>query len=219
MKKNTKKGFTLVELMVVLLILSGMISGVYVMLGVGRNTWANADAQIQVQNSLRQTVERVARELRETGSNSVGTMQVTINNGTGLNGSDVITFSIPVICQAGQSVINATGDVSYWGAPLRWGCTDSTCMDEDDNCLTVDYESVQYFLGADNQLLRRVLNGAGGVVDNSTTVFAQNIIDFQAALSGDENIITLTVTASRDTDLNRTITAVNSVHVYLRNKG
>src|SRR3990167_9133550 len=92
MKRNSQKGFTLVELMVVLLILSGMIAGVYVMLGVGRNTWANADAQIQVQNSLRQTVERVARELRETGSNSVGTMQVTINNGTGLNGSDIITF-------------------------------------------------------------------------------------------------------------------------------
>lgn len=215
-KNLNTAGFSIVEMMFVVAILLVMLTGGYMVLFSGQEAWQTTETQIRVQEGLRHTLDRVSKELRESGANAVGTLQVVITDNTGVNGSDILLFAMPIVCEAGGSVVDVNGDVANWGAPLTWGCTASTCMDADDDCATRDYASVEYRLNNSNQLIRRVLNSASAVV--RTDIFAQNVIDFQTALSVDQNIVTLTVTASVKSALNRTITTTKSLDVRLRNK-
>jgi type II secretory pathway pseudopilin PulG len=143
-------------------------------------------------------------------------LQVDIGDGGGFSGTDVVTFSIPVICEAGGSIMDANGDVGNWGAPLNWGCTDSSCMDADNDCGTVDYSAIQYLMNSSNQLIRRVLDGGGSTVKDD--VLGENITDFQAVMSPDLSMVTLTVQVSRETNLNRQISASSNFNVHLRNR-
>ncbi len=212
-----KKGFTLVELMIVVVILAIMIGGAYFALTTGESTWFSTDASITVQQNLRQTVEKMTRELTESGLDQNGVAQYTVNDGTGVNGSDTIRFSIPVICHTGDNVIDANTDVAHWGAPLTWGCTSSSCMDADDVCATVEYKYVYYLLGNNNQLLRRVLNPGGVTIRED--ILADGILDLQMTVSADLKVITLNITAQKNSALNRLITAATSIQVFLRNRG
>jgi len=217
LKINSNTGFSLVELMVAMAILVAMMGGVYMSMAAGQNSWANTALQIELQENLRLTLEKVSKELRESGSNGAGAMQVTINDNTGFNSSDVIRFFIPVVCEAGQTIIDNNGDVANWGAPLTWGCTESTCMDADDDCSTVEYSYLEYGINNNNQLERRVRDGSNALV--RTDVFAQKISDFQAAISADQNEVTLTVTALGTSIKRRTMTMTDSMVVFLRNRG
>ena len=116
------QGFTLVELMVTTLIFSIILIGMYSALLAGQSAWSTTDTQIRLQESLRKTLQRMAIELGESGSNGAGVMQVTINDNTGTNASDVLKFSIP-LCVCSNTPIDANGDVANWGAPLNWGKT------------------------------------------------------------------------------------------------
>jgi len=214
-KKNFKKGFSLVEILVVMSIFAMMIGGIYAALHTGKDAWTTAETEGQLRDNLRVTLERISRELRESGSTN-GALQVTIFEGGGFNGTDVLRFSMPVICHVGDNVMNATGDVAHWGAPLTWGCSDSSCMDADDNCNTVDYRYVEYEINENNEVLRRVLNNTAQLIRED--VFARNISDFQVTLSADQNVVTLNITATRQSDLHRLTTLSRSLDVYLRNR-
>lgn len=173
--------------------------------------------KIRLSENLRLSLNKMSKEIRESGADSGGNMQVNISDGTGLNSSDIITFSVPVICEAGGSIINSSGDVANWGAGITWGCNDSTCFDADDDCSTVDYQSIRYLINNNNQLVRRVLDNGGTI--KGEAIFAQNISDVQASISADNNVVTLTVTALTITNNKRTLTESTSVDIYLRNKG
>lgn len=214
---KSKRGLSLIELIVAVAIFLAMFGGVFMSMSAGQNSWALTSTQIDLQENLRLTMGRISKELRESGSDSSGTMQVTILDNTGANSSDVLRFSMPVLCEATATIINASSDVSNWGAPLTFGCTDSTCMDADDDCSTVDYSYVEYAINNSNQLERRVRDAADVVV--RTDIFAQNITNFQTVLSADQNVVTLTVTATADTTNNRTVTNTDSLDVLLRNRG
>ncbi len=214
---NNKAGFSLLEMLTVLGILSIMMGGVYMTFTTGQGALFETDAQIELQENLRFTLERIAKELRESGDNSVGTMQVTIGDNTGANATDTLRFAMPIICQAGTSIIDANGDVANWGAPLNWGCTDSSCMDADDDCATIDYRWIDYVADVNNNLLRQVIDNGGNAV--RTDQFAENITNFQITLSGSQNIITLVVTATKTTATNRQVTASSSLDVFLNNRG
>ena len=212
---NSKKGFSLVEIMVVMSIFAMMIGGIYAALHAGKDAWGTAEAESQLRDNLRVTLERVSRELRESGSTS-GVLEVTILEGAGFHGTDVLRFSMPILCHTGDNIMDANGDVTHWGAPLTWGCSDSSCMDADNNCNTVDYRYVQYQINENNEVLRRVLNNAAQLVRED--IFARNISDFQVTLSADQNVVTLNLTAMRHSDLHRLITLSRSLDVYLRNR-
>lgn len=220
MRIVTKNAFTMLELMVVVLIFGFIMGGVYMSLSAGRDSWLTTDAKIQLNDNLRLTMERVAMELRQTGS-APGTpnpiMQLTITNAGGPNNSDVVRFSIPVVCSNAATIINTSGDVSYWGAPLTWGCTTYSCMDGDGVCATIEYKYIEYKLDNSQRLVRRVLDGNGAQVRQD--VFANNISDFQLSLSADQNVVTMTVIALRNSGLNRQITATNTMNIFLRNRG
>ncbi len=213
---KNNRGFNIVELMIVTFIIVIVVGGSFSMLQSSQSAWFTAEANMALEESLRQAINKAVAELNESGEDSAGVLQVSINNGGGAGGSDILKFSIPVICEAGESVMDANGDVAFWGAPLTWGCTDSTCMDADNDCGTVDYKSLEYRLLSGNLLVRRVLDEDDAQVRED--VVARNISDFQAALSADQKVVTLTFTAETTSGMSRVMTASKSVSVNLRNK-
>ena len=126
MRLRSEKGFSFVEMMVTTLIFSVMVAGSFTILSAGKNIWLVTDKQVQLKESLRKTLDRVSKELRESGKDKNGVTQVTIGNNTGVNGSDVLKFSIP-ICGCAVNVMDNNGDVNSWGAPLVWGTNTSNC--------------------------------------------------------------------------------------------
>ena len=119
---HTKKGLTFVEVLVATFILSIMLMIGHIALLASQSAWSTTDTQIRLQENLRQTLERVGRELQESGADSNGVSQVSILDGNGPNATDVLRFSIP-LCICGNSPLNAGGDIAAWGAPLNWGWT------------------------------------------------------------------------------------------------
>lgn len=116
------QGFTLVELLVTTLIFAVLLAGAYAALHASQSAWAMTDTQIRLQQSLRQTLQKVAKELGESGSDGAGVMQVTVNDNAGTNTSDILKFSIP-LCVCSNTPIDVNGDVANWGASLIWGKT------------------------------------------------------------------------------------------------
>jgi len=183
-------------------------------LATGQDAWATTNTQIQLQENLRITLEKVAKELRESGSDGNSVMQVTIIDGGGANIPDIVRFSIPVLCAASGSIMNGSGDVANWGAPLRWGCSEQSCVN---GCSTADYKFIEYKVDNNQKLLRRVLDENLTLVTSS--VFANNVSNLKATLSGDQNVITLDVTLDKTSDMNRQEPVVGRVDVFLRNRG
>lgn len=215
-KKNIDvAGLTLVESMFTLAIFLLVVGGVYGVLAVGKATWFEMDTSIDLQQNLRSALQKVTRELSESGFDKNGVWQVDIADGTGTNGTDILRFSIPVICHNGDNVIDSNGDVAHWGAPLTWGCTSYSCMDSDNDCATVDYKYVEYSVDADNQLVRKVLNSA--LVTVRQDLIVQYISNFQLSKSVDSNVVTIQLTSQKQSLMGRTMTSTSSMDVYLRN--
>lgn len=213
---NTK-GLSLVEVLVVLLIFTILGGGLMVVLNTGQRTWFNADTQIELQQSMRKTLISLMAEIEESGIDKNGVSQLVLSDGIGANGTDVVKFSVPIVCQAGSSVLDASGDVAYWGAPLTWGCTAASCMDADNNCSTLDYKYLQYLIVNGDQLVRRVLNSANGVVRED--LMAEGVSDLQSSVSADGRKVTVQITMQKMSVVNRLITLSSVVDVYLRNGG
>ena len=208
-------GFTFVEALVSIAIFLVVAIGLYSVLSVGRSTWFDTDTSIGLQQNLRFTLEKITRELHESGFDKNAVWQVTITDGGGVNGTDLLRFSMPIICHGGDSVIDSNGDIAHWGVPLTWGCTSSNCMDADNDCATTDYKSVEYSLDNTNQLMRTVFNNTNQIVRQD--VVARDITNFQISNSVDKKVVTLQVTAQKKSVTNRTLAAQVSVDVKLRN--
>lgn len=66
-----KKGFTLLETMVVTLIISVIIGALFQVLSTGRVSWSSADTQITLQQDLRRAAEEIAGDLRKSATTRV----------------------------------------------------------------------------------------------------------------------------------------------------
>lgn len=207
----------MVELLIVIAISAFMMTGIFTTLMTGQATWFTADTSIELRNNIRIGNEKIARELRESGFNSAGTAQVTIVDGGGAGSSDLLRFSIPALCNSGTALLDSSGNVANWGAPLTWGCTTSSCMDADNSCATVDYKYIQYEVTSANQLVRKVLSPALTVVAETTV--ALNITDMQITQSADNNVVTIQLSAQKTSPLRKLITLTKSLDIYLRNRG
>ncbi len=210
MNLHCKKGFSLMELMVTVAIISLMAAGGFAALSAGEASWFTAEASIQVHENLRKALDHVTAELRESHLS-----QVAIAQGTGFNSTDVVKFSIPVICHTGDNLLNASGDVAHWGATLRWGCRDAVCMDSNDTCSSVEYKFIQYEVVTGNQLVRKVLDNVSTVIRQD--IIANSITDFQARIvSG--SLIELTLQAQVTSVLNRPVQATVQNNITFRNR-
>ena len=217
MRVRNEHGFSFAEMMVVVAIASFMMAGLFTIFITGQSTWFTADASMDSRDNIRVASEKIARELHESGFDSAGTYQVTILDGAGANATDILRFSIPVLCQSNTSILDASGNVAYWGAPLTWGCTTSSCMDADNTCGTVEYKYIQYEVNSSNQLVRKALSPALAVVRQDT--IALYITNFQVTKSADQNVVTLQLTAQKQSGMHRTVSLTKSLDVYLRNRG
>lgn len=115
----SKSGFTMVELMVVCLLMSIILTAGSMVFISGQQQFTETALQSELQDNLVRALDRVTFELKDSGTGPSG-LQVSIQDNLGVNGTDILTFSIPV-CICGASPIDTAGDVSRWGAPMVWG--------------------------------------------------------------------------------------------------
>ncbi len=201
-------GFSIVELMMAALIMGVVCGGGFVVFSAAQATWFTTDVNIQLQENLRKSLDRLTMELRQSKIT-----KIQVLDSAGPNNTDVAQFSVPVICHAGDNLLDASGDVAHWGAPLTWGCSSSTCMDANDNCATVDYSLIKYGLNDSNRLVRWILDPASSVV--RTDIVANDITNFQITTSG--NVVSLVVTGQQKSGTSRILSAQATADVYLRN--
>ncbi len=207
---TNQKGISFIEVLMVVLITAVMVGAGALALTTGRSSWFTAEAGIQVQEGLRQSLDQMTAELRQTRNANT---TITVNGG--VNSSDNIKFSIPVICHTGDNLIDTSANVAHWGATLTWGCRTAACMDADNNCNTVDYANIQYELVAGNQLVRKVLNNIGGTVRQDT--IALNISKIKANLIGTQGIH-IDLTALSTSVMKRAMTMTVGSDVIFRNQ-
>ncbi|MBF0385915.1 MAG: hypothetical protein HQL27_08605 [Candidatus Omnitrophica bacterium] len=100
-------------MLVALSILTVLFAGVMLTLVTAQNTWSETNASIQLRENIRIVIEKIGREVKECGTDQSGALQLTVNNNNGVNGSDIVRFSIPVICQDSVSVMDLSGEVAY----------------------------------------------------------------------------------------------------------
>lgn len=120
-------GVTFVELMVVVALLTVVSSAGFILMNSTQTIWEVTDTRMRLQQDTRQALQRLSAELQESGMDSLGALQVSVLDGVGPNGSDILRFSIP-LCLCGTSPLDSSGDVRNWGASLMWGqagCTDN----------------------------------------------------------------------------------------------
>lgn len=123
--KTNKNGFTLAETMVCALLLAIIFMSGSMLFVAGQSLWSFAGGHIQLQENARRTLQKVSFELRESGRDANGILQLWISNNTGPNNSDILRLAMP-LCLCGRSVMDETMNIRTWGAPLSWGSTECT---------------------------------------------------------------------------------------------
>ncbi|HDP16418.1 MAG TPA: prepilin-type N-terminal cleavage/methylation domain-containing protein, partial [Candidatus Omnitrophica bacterium] len=68
-----KKGFSLIELMIAVLIFSILLGATYSILSMSRASFQTGDIQLAVQQEVRKAMDKVAREIREASSVNLST--------------------------------------------------------------------------------------------------------------------------------------------------
>lgn len=119
-KYRNNNGFTLVEVLVTTLLLSIILTAGMMLFISGQNAFVLSSMRASLQDSGRKALQRISFELQESGRDSAGVLKVSILDGTGVNGTDILRFSVP-LCVCGMSPIDSNGNVSRWGAPVQWG--------------------------------------------------------------------------------------------------
>lgn len=217
-----RKGFTLVEILFVVAILSFLVIGLFNVLTVGQNAWYNTDVSVEIQQDLRNALMRLTRELHQSGFKcnnppdcTSTTIQVTVLTGAGVNGTDILRFKLPVDYNQDGYIKNSNGIVELWGANLTWGCSDFSCQRPLSPEVQSNNYQVEYSVDENRRLLRQVLDNSLNYI--RTDIYADNIDNFTVTLNG--NFVNISLDASRKSVLNREATQALTAQVLLRNRG
>lgn len=84
-----KKGFTLIEVLVSVAILSFIVAGIYAVLNMANKTYNEDMGLVDLQQGARQAMDGMTREIRQSGRSSPYSMNIDTNGS--------LTFSIPSI--------------------------------------------------------------------------------------------------------------------------
>src|SRR5437868_3068269 len=104
---HPNRGFTLVELAIVVTLLTFLIAATYNTFLTGQSLWVKVDRAIELEDNLREALDRITPELSMSGHDKKGFFQVWIGDNGGVNGSDILRFSIPVICESNGNPVDA----------------------------------------------------------------------------------------------------------------
>ena len=80
------RGFTLVEILVSLLILSVVLAGIFAVLNVGQMNWNSSMSSLDLQQQVRQAMDGMSKEIRQSSFSNI-----TINPDQG-----AINFTVPI---------------------------------------------------------------------------------------------------------------------------
>lgn len=111
MKNNY--GFTLIELMVVVAIMTIVISSLFGVLTVARQAWSIGSMRVELQQEIRKAIDTITKELRQTGISTIIGVPADGNLYTS------IIFQIPDDIDADGDIIDAGGSIE-WGAPITY---------------------------------------------------------------------------------------------------
>lgn len=218
---KARSGFSLVELLIVTAIFAFVFVSFFYLLSVAQSNFFNIDANIDIRNNLRMASEKIALELRNSGYQGAAAQFSLISGGSPTT-PDTIRFSVPILCPSTETtlttlspLLNTNGVPANWGAPLVWGCTSYTCLNNVSNCTTSNYTYIQYSINASSQLQRQVLNNGLAVVAGSTTIIANDIVNLKTSLTS--NVITFTLTGRQLSMVGRTLAATYTNQVLLNN--
>lgn len=117
---QNQHGFSFVEVLVMALLFSIVLAAGSMVFEVGQNVYSVASMKAELKDNAYAALSKISFELQESGRDSGGVLQVNVLDGAGVNGSDILRFSVP-LCVCGASPIDSNGQVSRWGAPLQWG--------------------------------------------------------------------------------------------------
>lgn len=110
------RGFTLIELMVVLTILLAIFGAVLISFLVGRRSQVAGDAYVQVQQEARRAVDEMIKELHQSSSDRL----ILVD-------ADTVIFQVPNDNDEPQDGSVMTGGTLEWGAPgVANGCIQYT---------------------------------------------------------------------------------------------
>lgn len=106
---KNQKGFSLIEMMVVVVILGLVVLGLVTFFTGGVKSWVTGQSQLTAQRNARQAMDRMVREIREGNSFTISTdnKSITISYPTSF-GKSSVTYSLSstIISRDGSPVIN-----------------------------------------------------------------------------------------------------------------
>ena len=184
------KGFSLVEVLVTVLIFSGLAAAVNAVLLVGDASWQTNNVQMELQQELRKAMDWMKDDLRQTGSAAITNVPVN-------PAPDAVTYPDPA------------DDPAYsWYSTITFRMVSGVSGGK----ITWDSGTVQFVLGGtDSSQLQRV--------EGSTTkVIAQNIQSLQfRRLAAASNMVEVALQAQKDTFKGATINSSLEFKIQLRN--
>lgn len=172
------KGFTLAELMVVVMLLPLLFFSVYGSLRMANIVFHTNNAYSKLNQSAIQTLRYIIREVGQTSPNMVPSHL----NITTTNGNSDIRFQIPVDHDGDNDVV--TSDMN---PAVEWGVYDVANLKENGRL----NGWARYYVQS-NQLIREVLTNGLSVVNGSTTVVANDVQAFTVTRS--VNVLSLSIT-------------------------
>lgn len=150
-----KKGYTLVEIMIVTFILAFLIGGIFMVLSSGKPTWGLSESRAALQLELRKTMMRISDDLRQTSINETYTDAGLTTQFPSGGTYSAIYFKVP------QSISNVTGAVIWEPNPVSYTRSNNTII-RDDGTSQIEIASnitAMDFIRLANDVIEIVLSG------------------------------------------------------------
>ena len=120
-----RRGHTLVEMMIVLLIVVFLVGALFMVLSTGRPTWGMSEARAALQLELRKAMLRIADDLKQTSINQTYTDDILNTSFPSSGNYSEIYFKVPA------SISNSTGAITWDSDAIGYALSGTTIMRSD----------------------------------------------------------------------------------------
>lgn len=182
-------GFTLFELLVVIVIFGGIMAALMVAFLISESSYHTADSYVQVQQEARRAFDTMVKELREAGWGTVAANPGTGGNCTFAALISAVTVSNTCVAAGGnagnqidfQIALGYDLDVAVPGPPpcpdaaVCWGAQDPTASPSNQANWSVRYWIDAVTMPTKPQLVRDVFNDAGVFQPNLRRIMANGV--------------------------------------------